>query len=141
MVKFYPMRPNALISTLCGCLLLLSACASPERTERNIEERAMERWNTLLGEDLDGAYQFLSPGYRSSVSSLQYQRAILLNKVKWTGARYIESDCTETTCKVKISLDYALYGVLPGVNSFNSTQTVDESWVLTEGIWYFVPDK
>lgn len=135
------MRPNAVISTLCCCLLLLSACASPERTERNIEERAMERWNTLLGEDLDGAYQFLSPGYRSSVSSTQYQRAILLNRVKWTGAKFIESDCTETTCKVKISLDYALYGVLPGVNSFEGTQTVEESWVLTEGIWYFVPDK
>ena len=141
MVKFYPMRPVAVISTLCCCLLLLSACASPERTERDIEGRAMERWDTLLADDLDGAYQFLSPGYRSSVSSVQYQRAILLNKVKWTGARYIESDCTETTCKVKISLDYALYGVLPGVNSFEGTQTVEESWVLTEGIWYFVPDK
>ena len=132
---------RAFTAGFCCGLLVLSACATTVKTEETIEKRATERWNALLGGDLDGAYQFLSPGYRSSVSSLQYQRSLLLNRIKWTGAQFIESDCTETACKVKISIDYALYGALPGVSSFESTQTLDESWVLAEGEWYFVPSK
>jgi hypothetical protein len=110
------------------------------KPEDGIEKRATARWNALLSGDLAGAYEFLSPGYRSSVSSLQYQRSILLKQVNWTAARYIESDCTETICKVTISLDYTLYGALPGVSSFKGTQMIDESWVLIDNTWHLVPE-
>ena len=130
-----------LIPGLCCGLLCLSACATTSKNENSIEVRAMERWDALLSGNLDSAYQYLSPGYRSSVSSMQYQRSVLLNRVKWTRANYIESDCAETTCNIKISIEYALYGALPGVKSFEGNQTVDESWILTKGKWYFVPNK
>lgn len=132
---------DALLVGLSCCALMLSACATTAPKANDIEQRATQRWNLVLSGDLAEAYEYLSPGYRSSVSSTQYQRAILLNKVKWTGARYIESDCTETVCKVKISIDYTLYGALPGVKSFEGTQAVEESWVLSDGNWYFVPNK
>ena len=141
MLKFFMNRRSMLIAGLCCSLLLLSACATTTRTENTIEKRATARWDTLFSGDLAGAYEFLSPGYRSSVPSLQYQRSLLVMKVKWTDARYIESDCTETTCKVKISLDYTVYGAIPGVKSFDGTQEIEESWVKVNGTWYFVPDK
>jgi len=141
MVKFFLNRRSMLVSGLCCCVFLLPACATITRTENTIENRAAARWDALVSDDLAGAYEYLSPGYRSSVTSLQYQRQVLLNKVKWTAARYIASDCTETTCKVTISLDYTVYGALPGVTSFNSTQEIEESWVKADGNWYFVPDK
>jgi hypothetical protein len=141
MIRFFLKRRSALFITSCCSLLLLSACATTTRTEKSIEKRATERWNAVLSEDLTGAYEYLSPGYRSSVTLNQYMRSILLMRVKWTGARYVKSVCTETTCKVEISIDYVLYGVLPGVSSFNGTQIVQENWVLSDGVWYFVPDK
>ena len=101
----------------------------------------MGRWDALLSDDLAGAYEYLSPGFRSSVSSLQYQRSLLLKRVSWAGARYIESECAETICKVSISLDYALYGALPGVKSFEGTQVIEESWLLIDGHWYLIPEK
>lgn len=122
-----------------GALLLLSACATTIPTEQIIEERATARWNAVLSDDLAGAYEFLTPGYRSSVSSVQYQRLMLLKQVEWTDARYIESECTETTCKVKISIDYALHSAVPGVKKFRGTQTAEESWLMVDGNWYFVP--
>ena len=103
--------------------------------------RASERWNVLLSGDITGAYEYLSPGYRSSVTSLQYQRSVLLNRIKWTGAKYISSECQKATCSVKIKIDYTLYGALPGVKSFDSTQNIEESWVLSAGEWYFVPSN
>ena len=47
--------------------------------------------------------------------------------------------CEETTCNVKISLDFTIYGAVPGVNSLDSKQVIEESWVLVDGRWYLVP--
>lgn len=141
MIRFLLQRRNTLVSGFLSSLLLLSACATTTPKGDNIEKRATARWDTLLSDDLAGAYEYLSPGFRSSVTSTQYQRSILLKRVKWTDARYIESDCAETTCKVTISIDYLARGVLPGVKSFKGTQTIQESWVLSDGQWYLVPEK
>jgi len=127
---------------LLSCAMLsLASCATTMSKETAVEERAKARWETLLAGDLDGAYEFLSPGFRSSVSSQQYQRSLLLKRIKWDDAQVIESECEETTCIVRISLDYTLYGALPGVSSFSGTQKIDESWLLVNGSWYFVPEK
>ena len=99
----------------------------------------MGRWDALFNKDIEAAYEYLSPGYRSSVSLLQYHRALLLSKIRWTGANYIEGDCEETVCNVKIILDFTVYGAVPGVKSFPSKQSIEESWVLVDGSWYLVP--
>ena len=126
--------------TVFTALLLITACAATRTPEQVVEERAMARWVALLSDDLTGAYEFLSPGYRSSVSVKNYQRAILLKKVKWNDAEYIESECAETTCKVKISIKYTVFGAVPGLKSFDGVQTIEESWVLVDGDWFLVPD-
>jgi hypothetical protein len=124
---------------LCS-LLLLSACASITQPKApTLEERVTARWSALLSDDLAGAYEFLSPGYRSSVSSVQYQRSILLQRVQWTDAKYRSSECTETTCNVSVLLDYRIVGALPGVKSFKGKKDVKESWVKVEDMWYLVP--
>ena len=133
---------NGLIKPASLCLLLLlSACASTGGSKGSIEQRATERWDFLFSDNLTAAYDYLSPRYRSSVSLKQYQRTILLQRIKWTSAKYIESECAETSCKVKISIDYTVYGALPGVKSFDGTQEIEESWVKVDGKWYFVPNK
>jgi len=133
---------NGLIKPASLCLLLLlSACASTGGLKGSVEQRATERWGFLFSDNLTAAYDYLSPGYRSSVSLKQYQRTILLQRIKWTSAKYIESECVETSCKVKISIDYTVYGALPGVKSFDGTQEIEESWVKVDGKWYLVPNK
>ena len=61
MTKLFSKRRYAFLPGLCCSLLLLSACASTIRTEDTIESRATARWDTLLSDDLAGAYEFLSP--------------------------------------------------------------------------------
>ena len=121
------------------CALLLSACATPVSKEIQVEQRATARWETLLSGDLAGAYEYLSPGYRSSVTSIQYQQSIVRQQVQWTSAKYLESTCEETTCNVNILLGFTVYGALPGVKSFDGTKDIEESWVLISGNWYLVP--
>lgn len=141
MLQYFPMSKQAWLPVLSGLLLMVSACATTTSSQGVIEERAMARWEVLLSGDLSAAYDYLSPGYRSSVSSLQYQRSVLRRRVTWTNAKYVESNCDEIACKVQISLDYTLYGALPGVKSFDGTQTIEESWVLVDGTWYLVPEE
>ena len=121
------------------CLLLLAGCATSTPKTPNVEERATARWEILLKGDLGGAYEYLSPGFRSSVSSLQYQRSILLKRVRWTSAKVKSSECEETTCSVSILLGFKVAGALPGVKSFDGTQDIAETWILTDGMWYLVP--
>ena len=132
-------RSYTLFVVLCCSLFLLSGCATTKQSTESIEQRAMGRWDALLSQDLEVAYEYLSPGYRSSVSLLQYHRSLLLSKVTWTGANYIEGDCEETICNVKILLDFNVRGAVPGVKSFPSKQSIQESWVLVDGSWYLVP--
>lgn len=134
-------KSNGRLATLCvsGLMLILSACATaPLSTGELTEARVMARWKAILNGDYAAAYDYLTPAYRSSVSTLQYQRGLLLNQVKWTEARYNESVCEDTTCKVKISIDYTLYGAVPGVNSFDGKQVMEETWLKADGVWYYV---
>ncbi|NOZ38290.1 MAG: hypothetical protein GXP11_09570 [Gammaproteobacteria bacterium] len=140
MSKFFKSR-DILLWVLGGTFLLLSACATKMPAEKVLETRAMARWNALFGDDIAGAYEYLSPGYRSSVSLAQYKGSLLRMRVKWTGAQYIASDCAETACKVKILLNYTVFNAIPGVKSFDGTQTIEESWLLVSGKWYLVPKK
>ncbi len=129
-----------LMVVACG-LMLLSACATSTSVspESLVEERATARWEALFSGDLAGAYEYLTPAYRTSVSSLQYQRSVLLKRVAWTSSKYIDSACEESLCKVKFDVSFTVSGAIPGVNSFKSTQIIEESWVLIDGQWYFVP--
>lgn len=128
-------------SAILVLMVALAGCATTGAPDKQIAERAQARWDALVAGDLDTAYGYLSPAYRSSVSSMQYQRRILLQKVRWTGAEYIDSDCLEESCKVRISLDFSLIGALPGVRRFNGTQEIEETWIKSGGKWWYVPEK
>jgi len=131
---------NKYILALLSSLLLLSACATTAGSKAtSVEERATARWNALLSDDLAGAYEFLSPGYRSSVTSLNYQRSILLQRVQWTGAEIKGSECADSTCEVSVLLSYKVIAALPGVRTFEGNKDVKEPWVKVDGTWYLVP--
>jgi hypothetical protein len=124
--------------TLWTVCLLLTACAGMGQ-RGGIDERAQSRWDTLLGGDLAGAYEFLSPGYRSSMATLDYQRNVLLKRVKWESASVQESTCGEDTCSVKVDVNFSVRGALPGVPKFESHQVLTENWVRSDAQWWYVP--
>jgi hypothetical protein len=140
---------NTMQSIVSGCrgvvvaasMLLLAACATSGPRTEDLATRVQGRWDKLLAGDFAGAYQYLSPGYRSSVTSHQYERRLLLQKVRWESARYIDSECLEESCKVSISLDLVLLQAVPGVQRYEITQTAEEDWIRSGGQWWYVPEK
>ena len=140
-MTLYPVRRYLKIALMVSGLMLLSACTVPENKQSSIEERVNARWDALLAGDLAGAYEYLSPGYRSSVSSLQYQRMVLLRQIEYTSAKYVNSECEQATCTVAVLVGFTVYGAVPGVKSFDGSRNIEESWVMVDGNWYIVPSR
>jgi len=128
------------LAVLCA-MLLLTACAATAKKTETIDERVNGRWAALFANDIETAYGYLTPGYRSSVTLQQYRRALENQAVKWTSAKYIDSKCEESTCEVKVQVGFTVYGALPGVKTFSTEQYADETWILVDGQWYMVPPR
>lgn len=127
---------------LLGSAVLLSACAGMGKPpEEAVQDRARERLDLILADDFAGAYEYLSPGYRSGVTSANYQRKMLSRRAQWTDARIGKTECSEDACKLRISIDYTIYGVLPGMDRFDSKAAAIEDWIKVDGKWYFVPNE
>jgi hypothetical protein len=130
----------SLLGLLLGVSLLLTACAAAQKSpEEAVEARAEQRLAAVLAEDYATDYGFLSPGYRSGVTLAQHQRNMALRKVRWTDATVAGSECSEDVCKVRISIEYEVYGAVPGMSRFKSLGAAEEDWIFSGGDWYLVP--
>lgn len=120
--------------------LMLGACATTgPKSSSGAEKRAQERLELIFKGNLGDAYEYLSPGYRSGTSSLDWQRAFLTRRAVWESGEVTGSECSEDSCKVSITIDYAVYGALPGVTRMTMREDIFESWLLSGGEWYLVP--
>jgi hypothetical protein len=120
--------------------LTITACASTPAGPPDVKVRAQERLDLLIGQDYAAVYQYLSPAVRSSVSSVAYQRQLLLQKVQWSEAHVVSSDCLEDLCKVKISFKYVIFAPVPGMKQYQGNRVKEENWIFTEGNWWLSLD-
>jgi hypothetical protein len=125
----------------CSLLALLSACATTQPAGGDAKSRAQERWDALLSGDLDTAYAFYSPGYRSSHSRVDFEIDLRSMRVRWTGAKVLEASCEADLCAVESKVDYTVHEPVPGVPEWNGSQQLAERWVRVDGQWWFVPEK
>jgi hypothetical protein len=133
--------PNlrALAGSMLAAGLLAGCAATGKPPEEAVLERAQERLDLVLSEDYAAAYEFLSPGYRSSVTLAAYQRDMVMRRLRWTDARAVGSECSEDVCKVRISMDFVVVGALPGVSRYETKGGGEENWIRTDGQWYYLP--
>jgi hypothetical protein len=124
--------------------LFLAACAAapPKSTGADpFPERAEARWEALLAGDLETAYSYLSPGYRSTVSIVDWGISQRTRKVKWTSVEYVSHDCEETRCILVFSGAFTVKAPVPGMDQFDSKQRLEETWIKSEGQWWYLPKK
>lgn len=135
-------------STLRLALILalaaLAACATTpgaSDTDKLIPERVQARWDALLAGDLETAYSYYSPGYRSTMSLLDFALSLSTRRVKWTSAEYLEHRCEEQRCAVTLKIGYSVAQPLPGVGVYDSYNVRDETWINTDGQWWYLPKQ
>ena len=100
----------------------------------------MERWNFLIAHQGEKAYDYLTPGFRSTQDRETYATAMNNRPLQWKGVKFKRKECDADRCKVEIDVTYLL--IMPGAASkpVESTSTQTETWILVKGEWFFLPN-
>ena len=103
-----------------------------------VGERAVARWQHIVAGRFADAYNLLSPGYRQTISQVDYENTIRNRPLRWTDASYMDQSCTsEDLCTVKIMLNFEVQ--MPSVGVVKSQDVLEEKWIRSEGQWFFLP--
>lgn len=120
---------------VAGLMLVAAGCASApadvkKDREAIVKERSQARWDALVADKLDVAYGFYSPASRSVMSLQDFIRSI--KSGFWKGARVDGVECqSEDSCEVEVTIEYQIQGV-------RAKTPLRESWIRTDGQWWYV---
>jgi hypothetical protein len=141
-------------------LLTLAACAgtgvkstggSSRGSEAALMERALKRWDLLIGSDTMAAWEYLSPGYRQTHPKDIYARDMASRPVRWfkveaftpgpeSTVDAVECDEAGQACDVRLQVHFKIRSHLTSVGVLESSSVVKESWVKLKDEWYLVPN-
>ena len=107
-----------------------------------VHQRAVERWDLLSSHQPIKAYEYLSPGYRSTHTLDQYVAFVATASVRWKSAKVDSVKCEEEVCKVKLTVTSIIPGsALKRPEDYEFPGPVEEKWISSEGQWYLLPDS
>ena len=128
----------AALAALAGCAAGPSKPAKDESTDV-IQQKAIERWNFLIAHQAEKAYDYLSPGYRATKSRDAYAKEMNERGIRWSKVTFSNQQCDADACKVHLIVDYKLK--MPGATgTVGSFSPLTETWLKTDGHWYYLPD-
>ena len=126
--------------------VLLAACASapqpapePETPQQALSERVEAYYQALIARDYKGAYQFFTPGYRSTWSVTDhYQIHPIIGT--WLSAEVLSVDCvSEQACDVSVSTSFRFQENIEPLGGQEIPMDLKHRWLKTEGDWYYLP--
>lgn len=120
-------------------LAALAGCADKANPD-NVDRRSVERWNYLISKQAEKAYDYLTPGVRSTRSREDYAAAMNTRPVQWKEAKFKDKQCDAERCKVHVDVTYSVM-VPGGGKASESTNTQTETWLLVKGEWFFLPSN
>jgi hypothetical protein len=116
-------------------VLALAGCAAVEQRsdEEVIRERAQARWDLFIKGDIRGAYKYLSPGARQTVTADQYVDSI--KPGLWRAARVDKVNClTPEMCEVDLTIGIVFVGRA-------SNTPLREKWVRVDSTWWYFYER
>ena len=135
-----PFRRLAQLLPTVAAVLVLAACAATPKTDA-VVERAQARWDALIAGDLETAYTYYSPGYRSGVSLIDFGVEMRMRKVRWTSATYKRHDCESDRCEVYFDVGFRVPRPVPGLTVYDGRDEVEDTWIRSDGQWWYLPKK
>jgi len=136
--KIYFVLFGLVLAALSGC------AAGPGVTkaadESAIRTRAVERWELLIAHKAEKAWDYLTPGYRTTKPRQAYADEMNSRGMRWTKVTFASQECDVDTCKVSLMVGYTVdLGGLAG--RVGSASPVVETWVKIKGSWYYLPEQ
>lgn len=129
-------------------LPLLAACAAgggaraPLTDEQQLTTRPMARWDHLIKGEVEQAWDYLSPGYRSTRDRQAYIDSMSSRPLVWLSSEYHSHDCDQNGlfCTVNLKVTFRVKSQTLGVGEIESYSFLSERWIKSGEIWYHVPE-
>jgi len=121
-----------LVTLAAGCATTGSLTAdSPAQVKQDaVKVRAQARWDALIRQDFDAAYQYLSPAFRDTTSLAAWKSRF--RPVGWRKAEVDSVACEGEVCEVALRLTYdarQMTGIVTPIR---------EKWVMQKGQFWYV---
>ncbi|MDH0896636.1 MULTISPECIES: hypothetical protein [unclassified Pseudomonas] len=127
-----------------SCVLLaLTACSAfqPKDDATVVAERSQARMDALKTADFEGAYAFMSPGYRSTNTLERFKASYAGGVVRLESASVSDVQCEEDACVLQVKASYFYRGkqqALKGGKPLLLDRVNEERWIKTDGQWWYV---
>ena len=132
---------------LAACVLALAACATggtkgPSATDVDVEDRALQRWEHLIAGKGELAWDYLTPGARSTKSRENYGREMRDRPVKWKSVEFEDKNCdAPDRCTIRLVMEYTVKLPLSVGGEIQAPAFVEEQWLRLDGVWYHLPSE
>ena len=102
-----------------------------------LKERAEARWNALIKGDIETAYSYTSPEYRSVVSLQQY-KGKYGRVISWRMA-HADNVSYDGPAVATVSVEVTYRVDIPGTGgeSIETQKAVSEKWIYKEREWWY----
>ena len=134
----------AKIALAAAAALVLAGCGMLVKKDEDasvIKAKSVQRWDYLIAKQADKAYDFLSPGYRATVTRENYAAGMNNRPVSWESVQYIDQQCGADACTVNLKLKYKVLINLHGARKVKGDSPISERWIKESGRWYYLPDS
>lgn len=111
----------------------------PLTLEQQVAQRAEARWQAVIRRDWESVYGYLSPGVRELQPLHTFIRNAGQGVLLWTDAQLREVSCEEQLCQLKFKLGYDYMGQIPEMRGQPMSTTANETWLHSEGDWWYAP--
>jgi hypothetical protein len=121
-----------LVALAAGCATTGSLTAdSPAQVKQDaVKVRAQARWDALIRQDFDAAYQYLSPAFRDTTSLAAWKSRF--RPLGWRKAEVDSVACEGEVCEVGLRLTYDARQMTGIVTP------IQEKWVMQKGQFWYV---
>lgn len=129
---------------LAAAALALAGCAGMVKKDEDasvIKEKVTQRWDYLIAHKAEKAYDFLSPGYRDTVTRENYAASMNNRPVSWESVQFVDQNCDADACTVHLKLKFKVAVNLHGIRRIQGDSPLTERWIKESGRWYFLPDS
>lgn len=107
-----------------------------------LEKRSIERWNLLIAHKAEKAYDYLSPGSRSTESREKYAADMNNRPVHWQSVSYVDRKCDDPdACTLQLQATFSVNMSARMGQDVHSTTVVWERWIRVGGQWYYLPER
>ena len=120
--------------------MALAACAAVKKDDgAAVEARAAERWDFLIKHQAEKAYDYLTPGFRQTITREKYAAQKNDPATPWKSAKVSGHSCDADSCTVTVLI--ATEVRLPGLAKMQSANLpTEEHWTRSGRTWYYLPD-